>query len=508
MVKFKKIVPAIIFVGILLIGCSKENRNVDIEPENINVNTDINIFCGSSDIYSLWNLSKAPIPIVDDEITNLNIYLADEDGNVVNSWYLTDKKDVSATISSKIKYSIYVIANIGKELSFNKTSEIESYSYKIASINDIINSSGGVPMSGKIDNKYYYEGEQVFVPLTRSVSNIIVKCDYSRLNSDVTVKIKRVQLKNAPSSVLLFSDNFITNSLDAIDGEILNGSDLNPITNSGVSLYLFENKQNIFIDGAVDNKTKTELMSTQDKEKASYIELEYEYDSPRKFGNITYRFYIGKEYTDCKILRNTKYMCTVYFSGDASADENSESVDVSYMHDKVTDIQLMPKSKKLYFIGDNFVIDAKVIPTTADNIKLDWSSSDSDIATVDENGEVIAHSYGNCTIIAKSTDGTNIIDSCLVSVVDTDINFRTKNYFVDSNRVVQFIPFSVIVPSDAIPIITLDSYDNCEIVEVTSLGVSFKVLGEGDVIILTATIGQSSASIKIYPRVDGTHGGD
>lgn len=65
---------------------------------------------------------------------------------------------------------------------------------------------------------------------------------------------------------------------------------------------------------------------------------------------------------------------------------------------------------------DTYQLIATASPATAVNREITWSSSDSAIASVDENGLVTAHKKGTATIKATAKDGSNISNSCKVTV--------------------------------------------------------------------------------------------
>lgn len=79
-------------------------------------------------------------------------------------------------------------------------------------------------------------------------------------------------------------------------------------------------------------------------------------------------------------------------------------------------------------IGQSTKISAIVLPTNATNQELQWLSSDPNIASVDNNGNISANSPGECIILATSTDGSNITSKCnvlvnnIVLVSDIDLN--------------------------------------------------------------------------------------
>lgn len=58
-----------------------------------------------------------------------------------------------------------------------------------------------------------------------------------------------------------------------------------------------------------------------------------------------------------------------------------------------------------------------VMPSSAQNKTLAWSSSDEDVATVDADGVVYAVGGGSATITATTTDGTSLSDSVTVDVI-------------------------------------------------------------------------------------------
>ena len=60
---------------------------------------------------------------------------------------------------------------------------------------------------------------------------------------------------------------------------------------------------------------------------------------------------------------------------------------------------------------------ATVLPTYAMNTSVAWESSDESIAVVNESGLVRATGVGTCSIICRSTDGTDVSAECQVTVL-------------------------------------------------------------------------------------------
>lgn len=81
----------------------------------------------------------------------------------------------------------------------------------------------------------------------------------------------------------------------------------------------------------------------------------------------------------------------------------------------VTSITL-DKTTLLVAVGKSEILNASVQPMGATNKRINWSSSNENVATV-ENGTVTAVAVGTATITASATDGSNITASCEVTVV-------------------------------------------------------------------------------------------
>ena len=69
--------------------------------------------------------------------------------------------------------------------------------------------------------------------------------------------------------------------------------------------------------------------------------------------------------------------------------------------------------------ADNYQLSAYIYPSTASNKNVVWESSDPSVATVDDNGMVTALKKGTTKITVKATDGSNVTDSCTVTVKNT-----------------------------------------------------------------------------------------
>lgn len=90
------------------------------------------------------------------------------------------------------------------------------------------------------------------------------------------------------------------------------------------------------------------------------------------------------------------------------------TVTVRFQH--VESISL-DKSNLQMYVGKTATLVATVSPSIANNPAVTWTSSNSDVAAVNDNGVVTALTVGNTTITATSVDGAKTV-SCAVSVAE------------------------------------------------------------------------------------------
>lgn len=87
------------------------------------------------------------------------------------------------------------------------------------------------------------------------------------------------------------------------------------------------------------------------------------------------------------------------------------------------------KSELTLDVDKRATLYATVTPSNAANKSVTWSSSNPDIASVDNSGNVTAINVGTAEIHATTTDGTNLSDVCLVTVVAKKLYADTTNFF-------------------------------------------------------------------------------
>ena len=83
----------------------------------------------------------------------------------------------------------------------------------------------------------------------------------------------------------------------------------------------------------------------------------------------------------------------------------------------VETITLSESSYSLY-PEESLQLVASINPNTATNTDIVWSSNNTSVATVDENGKVYAVSTGGATITATAADGSNVFGTCVINVLE------------------------------------------------------------------------------------------
>ena len=149
---------------------------------------------------------------------------------------------------------------------------------------------------------------------------------------------------------------------------------------------------------------------------------------------------------------NENGMVTAVGSGSATILAKSEDSGATSMcnvtvYQPVTSV-VMSNETMTVRKGTEFWLNAKVLPENAMNKEIAWASSDTDIATVDQNGKVTTLQAGNCVITATSKD-TGVMAKCALTVtqpitgISLNINEKT---ILKGNK---FIIIPTITPLDA-----------------------------------------------------------
>lgn len=122
----------------------------------------------------------------------------------------------------------------------------------------------------------------------------------------------------------------------------------------------------------------------------------------------------------------------------------SASCQVTVVRQSVTSITLN-ESNLVMHIGDSFQLIANVQPENATNPALSWSTGNSSIASVDNNGLVTAIAGGTTYIRAATTDGSYLYANCTIEVLpDYYLTLDTLSHIRGSAAQIVDLPVSLI----------------------------------------------------------------
>lgn len=156
----------------------------------------------------------------------------------------------------------------------------------------------------------------------------------------------------------------------------------------------------------------------------------------------------------------------------------------------------LDKTSAELMVGQQIEITASCIPSNADNTTITWSSSNTDIASVDK-GVVIAKKLGTAVITASSANG--IEAKCIINVVPTPITSLSLNE--SSIAIVKDKIFALectIVPDDATNKELIWHSLNDKIAKVSEDGIVTGIsTGETTIIVEAKSNSKISASCKV-----------
>lgn len=148
-------------------------------------------------------------------------------------------------------------------------------------------------------------------------------------------------------------------------------------------------------------------------------------------------------------------------------------------------------------IGGSISLKATVAPENATTPNVVWSSSDENIATV-ENGEVTAVGVGKATITATTTDGTNLSATCAVTVkpiLVTGLTLSDNSLTIENGNVDALI--ATITPSNATTKTLTWTSSNANVAEVSDGVITAKSIGVAIITAATTDGTNLSAQCKV-----------
>lgn len=109
-----------------------------------------------------------------------------------------------------------------------------------------------------------------------------------------------------------------------------------------------------------------------------------------------------KAYTDNDLTPNTRYEYQVSAENSAGESELSDALTVTTDYSEPTGVSVSPKTNNID-VGSTRKLEATVEPSTAKQT-VTWSSSNDEVATVDNEGNVTAEGEGSAEITVTSTE--------------------------------------------------------------------------------------------------------
>lgn len=365
---------------------------------------------------------KALPQISEAAVRDLNIFLFDEDGILAESFYTRDPdREIYINTDTDRIGSVYAVANIGDITGSNGAGSLEELlqmKWKMESPEDISGEDGEIPMSGMIRTGSVSDGETLTVPLSRMLSKFRIIADTAGLDDDISVfEITGIDIRNMNRAVGLFHDSRAESpDMTFGTGITAEGQDLENLFTTGVDFYVPENMQGDLLQGNADETAH--IPPEPFGEICTYVELHVKYRSSTSYNdNMIYRYYLhdGRDLDNFDLVRNTMYTCRTSFKG-SGINENSWRIDLSGMKDLVTSVSVNPDSVTFFGKGETCMLAASVLPASAENPEVIWSSDNGKVASVSEKGKVTAISEGQCSIIASAADGSGVSDSARISV--------------------------------------------------------------------------------------------
>lgn len=179
---------------------------------------------------------------------------------------------------------------------------------------------------------------------------------------------------------------------------------------------------------------------------------------------------------------------------------------------KVFSIKVIPGIESIQMFGKNVMeadsvqkLDIEIAPLEANQNKISWSSSDENIATVDQNGNVTAVLGGDVIITVQSEDGTNIKKEFPIHInrhpEEIELNYEEYSLYVDET-----VQLKVnIYPEDTTNKDVIWKSYNESVVSVNEEG-QVKAVGVGEAKIEVTTVDgglKKSCIINVHLPVEG-----
>lgn len=148
-------------------------------------------------------------------------------------------------------------------------------------------------------------------------------------------------------------------------------------------------------------------------------------------------------------------------------------------------------------------LSAEVLPDTADNKKVTWSSSDTSLATVDQTGKVTTLAVGTVTISCVSEDNGTVA-YCIIEITEPVTGLTLNTYYQEMVTGTKFVIVPTVLPNDAPDKSVTFMSSDPTIATVDENGVvSALVGGECQIVVTTNESGlKATCTIKVKEYVE------
>lgn len=204
-----------------------------------------------------------------------------------------------------------------------------------------------------------------------------------------------------------------------------------------ISLYQIEENNNILVNNGI--KTQDEYSSIELNEKTNRYALAYVVPEELNINDTTIdrgvpiKLDIGAEYTkgtvtiECEDKEAIEIDEKLNLTGKKAGEYklkiitgNANKEIVLTIRPTVEKIEI-DKTTLSLVVDANTTLTAHIVPSDSINKEITWTSSNDNIATVDNSGKVIAKSVGNCEIIVKT-----ISDPIIESKIQVEVKEKPK----------------------------------------------------------------------------------
>ncbi len=275
------------------------------------------------------------------------------------------------------------------------------------------------------------------------------------------------------------------------------------VDGSGVSAQCEVSVTGIPVSGITLNRTTASLKASESLQLSATVNPPNAYDK-----NLTWKS-SASEVASIDDNGNV----TALVIGDAiitaTSDSNPEisaQCVISVVPTPVSSITLSSKNISLQ-VGGVAELTVDVLPTTATNKEIVWSTLNATIASIDESGHITALALGSTTVRAAAADGSGIFADCVVNVVPTaagsiSIN-ETGPIELKATHTIQLT--ATVGPEDATDKSVTWSSSDANIASVDASGlVTARSVGECKIIAANSSMQTASVSVSVIPTLAET----